>query len=235
MDDAEQLQAGEPERTKRDLFLDQARVRLEQNQARLAMEMAEARLRRLPDDIDARTILCHALIRMGRPDEAREMLRRVEGTLLDFVSLYAVLGDCRLKEGFPKDAAAYYRKFLALNPPDAAAVRQVSGKLDALTGEGDAGRQEDERPLQVGDIAPDFYTVTLADLYLRQGHPEMAVDVLARILEQNPEDAKARSRLREIQAVPEPRPVRRPGRHARTIGTLSRWLVKLEASRPHAS
>ena len=46
MDDADQVQAGEPERTKRDLFLDQARVRLEQNQARLAMEMAEARLRR---------------------------------------------------------------------------------------------------------------------------------------------------------------------------------------------
>ncbi len=235
MDDAEQLQAGEPERTKRDLFLDQARVRLEQNQARLAMEMAEARLRRLPDDIDARTILCHALIRMGRPDEAREMLRRVEGTLLDFVSLYAVLGDCRLKEGFPKDSAAYYRKFLALNPPDAAAVRQVSGKLDALTGEGDAGRQEDERPLQVGDIAPDFYTVTLADLYLRQGHPEMAVDVLARILEQNPEDAKARSRLREIQSALEPRSARRTDRRARTIGTLSRWLVKLEASRAHVS
>lgn len=235
MENATQTAAGEREGVRRDLFLDQARARLDQGQSRLALEMAEARLRRLPGDIDARTILCQALIQMGRIDEARAILREVEDILLGLARLYAVMGDFSLKRDAREEALTYYRKFLALNVSDGPLVREVSEKVRILQPDrAEADGPDEEPPLEVEDIDPGFQTLTLAELYIRQGHLEMGADVLKKILEREPGNEKVRERYREVQAAIA-RALHPERRNARAIATLSGWLATLEGMRTHAT
>jgi len=236
MENATQPAHGEREGARRDLFLDQARARLEQGQPRLALEMADARLLRLPGDIDARTILCQALVQMGRIDEAREILREMEDILLGLARIYAVMGDFSLKRGAREDALTYYRKFLALNVSDGPLVRDVTEKMRTLDPARGGGDGPDEEPaLEVEDIDPGFQTLTLAELYLRQGHPEMGADVLKKILDREPGNEKVRERYREVQTMLAERRSPPPGRNARAIATLSRWLATLQGMRTHAA
>jgi thioredoxin-like negative regulator of GroEL len=59
-------------------FLDQAEDLLQHNMFSEALSLAEARLARLPLDVDARVIAGNVFIGMGRVDEVRDVLREVE-------------------------------------------------------------------------------------------------------------------------------------------------------------
>jgi hypothetical protein len=87
--------------------------------------------------------------------------------------------------------------------------------------EGDAG------------IPPDFQTVTLAELYIRQGHLRPAEEVLEKIVGQEPQNEKAAGLLREVRG----RILGKASeeRHAGVITELSRWLDNIGRVRGHAA
>jgi thioredoxin-like negative regulator of GroEL len=58
-------------------FLDQAEDLLQHNMFSEALSLAEARLARLPLDVDASVIAGNVFIGMGRVDDARDILREV--------------------------------------------------------------------------------------------------------------------------------------------------------------
>jgi hypothetical protein len=60
----------------------------------------------------------------------------------------------------------------------------------------DGGHDGQEVPARPGDV---FVTETMAELYLRQGHLESALDIYRRLVAQRPSDSHMRERLRAVE------------------------------------
>jgi hypothetical protein len=75
-----------------------------------------------------------------------------------------------------------------------------------------------------------FSSSTLAELYLRQGLVDRAVAVYRQVLDEEPENTKARSRLAELEGPAHPTDGRAARRAAleRTIAGLEALLVVLQ-------
>jgi hypothetical protein len=69
-----------------------------------------------------------------------------------------------------------------------------------------------------------FSSSTLAELYLRQGLVERAVEVYRRVVAEEPGNARARSRLAELEGPPSP-----SGARAARRAALERTIARLEA------
>jgi tetratricopeptide (TPR) repeat protein len=215
----------DPEGSRR--FLSRVEALLEQRMFDLAQELAEERLGRLPDDVDARIAMCKIWTRMGRLERVDEILRDVEDRINDWSRLHAAMGDLCRESGLQKEAVRFYRRFLILNP-QGAAHQSVAEKLDRLI-DADAvaplTEEDEDRYEQISDIAPDFHTMTLAELYLRQNQLELARNVLKEIIRREPDHPEAAVRLREIEdrlRAPQSDPDGQT--HEKVFRELSRWL-----------
>jgi tetratricopeptide (TPR) repeat protein len=214
----------------RQSFLEEAKRLLEKGDERAALDLAGLRLEGLPGDPDARLVICRVRVLQGRLEEAGEMLHEMEDLLATLSRIYRELGDRFLEKGMPESAQTSYRKSLSLNPdtPDAA---ETAERLDGLSEPRgiDEGTGAEEETLRVPD---DFQTVTLAELYIRQGHLQMAKKVLEAILRKDPLEKRAAERLREIEALSG------EGAAAKedpVIAELYRWLDNIGRLRNHAA
>ena len=216
-------------------FLDQAEDLLQHNMFSEALSLADARLARLPLDVDARVIASNVFIGMGRVDEARDVLREVEKIISGLSLVYVRVGDIYREKGFYRDAVICYQKYISWNPTSDKA-EEVVGKIALL---------EQEEPL-IADMdstdnentsKPEFYTVTLADLYIKQGHFKMAAEVLEKILEEEPENVLARTKLDTITtAIALKSPVNGDIVQSDNLAkTLSCWLENINRLKKHAA
>ena len=179
-------------------FLDKVESFLQQNLLSQAMAIAEERLKQFPADVDAHVIAGDVLVRMGRIDEARDILREVEEIISGLSFVYARMGDIYQKNGFNRDASICYQKYIALNPT-ADQTKEITEKRILLEQE-EPPRTEIEEPDNVNLPRPDFYTVTLADLYIKQGHLKMAAEVLQEIIRKEPANIQARAKFDTVKA-----------------------------------
>ena len=214
----------------RGAFLAEAEAFLDANDDETALAVAEARLLRMPGDLDARSVICRVRIRQGRLDEAEETLRAMEDSLASLSRVYASLGDAYRAKGMQDPAQTAYRKCLGLNP-DAPLSPESAERLEGIAHEPGI-----EPAIEAGDAAEvpsDFQTVTLAELYIRQGHLGPAADVLEGILRTNPDHEKAAALLGEVREMI----LREEARHRYpiVIDELSRWLDTIGRARGHAA
>ena len=207
-----------------------ARGRYEQ-----ALELAEARLKACPGDVEVMIIVCQSWLGLGNLEEAKQALTNLDRLHWRLASLYKGMGDACLKRGLEREAAACFRKGMLLLP-EAFEARQLSRALADVLGAGAEKIAEIEDDQEAGDraVRPDFNTLTMADLYERQGHLEMAAEVLEAIKRREPDNAEVIRRLSYLQAMmgvlpeslsTEPRAV--------VVGELSRWLKNLDRIRSH--
>jgi tetratricopeptide (TPR) repeat protein len=214
----------------RDAFLEEAEAFLAAGDDGTALALAEARLLRMPGDIDARGVICRVRIRQGRMGEAEEMLRGIEGSLAGISRVYASLRDAYLKQGMQEPARVAYRKFISLNP-DAPPSPEIA---EGFKGIAQAPETDPERDAgDAAEVPSDFQTVTLAELYIRQGHLRAALEVLEAIIRKEPGHEKAATLLREVGEMIR-REESRQG-SAGIVDELSRWLDKIGRLGSHAA
>ena len=207
-------------------FLTQAEAYLERNELPAVLDLAEARLKRTPGDLDARIAICRIRLLQGKPDEAREMLSEMEDVLASLSRIYADMGDICMKEGMKDSAETFYRKLMFLNP-GVPLSRDVTERLNgieelhATDAEGDA------------EIPANFQTVTLAELYIRQGHLRPAEELLDKIIGHDPQNQKAAGLLQEVRE----RLLKGASaqQDAAVVAELSRWLGNIGRLRAHAA
>ena len=211
-------------------FLTQAEAYIDRNELPVVLDLAQARLKRTPGDLDARIVICRVWLLQGRIDEARDMLNEMEEILASLSQIYACMGDICMKKGMKDLAETYYRKFMFLNP-DAPPARDMSERLKGI----EELHKTDEEGEPGGDagIPSDFQTVTLAELYIRQGHLRPAEEVLEKIVGQDPQNEKAAGLLQEVRD----RILREASvqQYAGVIAELSRWLDNIGRLRGHAA
>jgi len=222
----------------REEFLSIAEAYIDQHLYKEALHIAESWLRRFPIDADAHIIRCHALLRMGNLEKVNEILDDVENTVLQLSRIYNCVGDLCLKGGLTREAIKFYQKFVSLNP-DSPIVKDVSEKINALISIVDVSTRINQNIYNsIDHVASDFYTTTLSELYMTQGHINMAADVLSEILRREPENELIADRLKDIKAMQND--IMKEDTSLRTahnegmIQELTRWLKNIDRLRSYA-
>jgi len=211
-------------------FLTEAEAYLERNELPAVLDLAEARLKRTPGDLDARIAICRVWLLQGKIDEARDMLHEMEEIISSLSQIYASMGDICMKKGMKDSAESFYRKFTFLNPgvPLSKDVTEMLKGIEELHETDEEGEAEG-----AAGIPADFQTVTLAELYIRQGHLRQAEEVLGKIVGHDPQNEKAVGLLQEVHE----RLLKGASaqQYAGVIAELSRWLDNIGRLRAHAA
>jgi len=153
-----------------------------------ALARAEARLQEDRGDSHAHLVAAVAQVRMGNLDAAGEMHRAANVTLEMNARLYDRLGDAYWDREQTDSALTCYRKALSLDPAgDDATAREQ--KIIDLTDDAEEVIMDETR------ITSNFYTLTLAELYEKQGHQQQAEEVYREIVNRDPENQEAKRRL----------------------------------------
>jgi len=226
--------------TEREEFLSLARAYINQNLHKEALVLAESWLKNYPIDADAHIILCHALLKMGNIERVHEILDNLENMVLQLSRIYNRVGDLCLSGGLVQEAIKFYRKFISLNPGSPLA-KDLSEKIDSLISgtSGTSGGSEDVIHSTIENVPSDFYTTTLAELYITQGHADMAVDVLSCILKKDPQNVLVANRLKEVRTllncgIQEEQSLS-ASHNEGVIQELTRWLKNIDRVKHYAS
>ncbi len=214
----------------RDEFLSRADVHLKEGLSDRAAALARDRLDRLPGDVDARIVAGSSLVRMEKIEEALEFLKSVEDDILKWSRVFEYLGDIYLEKGLIEKATKAYGRFVSLNS-GLPIEKGVSTKLDSLVGALDGDLLPEVENVGGSDnVSSDLCTITLAELYIKQGHLGMAREVLKKILGSDSGDIRAAEMLKDVETTLKGRESRElsEGKRILVIDELNRWLEKLK-------
>ena len=221
---------------KRLKFLSEAEIFLQEGKLPEALSLAEARLKNFPLDVDARIIAVKALIGMGRVEETRNILHEVEEIISGLSLIYIRMGDIYGKKSFYRDAAVCYEKFISLNP-NSDKAKEVVEKISLLEQEEPLITEIDETADHETIPRPDFHTVTLADLYIKQGHFKMAAEILEKILQYDPDNNLVRTKLDTVKTAIALKSSARGDvvQSDHLAETLTRWLENIDRLKKNAA
>ena len=223
-------------RSEKEVFIAQAESFLDQGLQKEAQDYALNWLERFPDDAEARVILCQAWTRMGKLDKVKKLLEEVDEAIFGMSVIYSKMGDICQRSGLNQEAITFYRKFLDLNP-NSRISKAVADKLHALAPSSERVLpQEEELPRQ---SLPVMRTVTMAELYIKQGHADLAAEILAEIIKKESTNERALALLRELRGGTGQRSEdARPEKGARAeavLKELNRWLRNIDRIRAYAA
>lgn len=189
---------------------------------------AEGRLDLIPGDGAACLALSLSMAREGRKKEALRVLENMERIEEGWGLLYRYGGDVFARQGMIREAMESYRKSSILNSGKVRWIERNGSEPaeprsvpEGLPGEEDDG----------GRVPEEFLTPTMADLYIRQGHYELARSSLEKLLSGDPGNETLREKLQNLETrIEERRTVRE-----RVLSELNRWLALLEERKSAAA
>ncbi len=203
-----------------------------------AERVAREALYRQPESLAVRIALALALIDLGKLDAARDELQRALAASPEHASASAALA--RDRAALPPEAPPPAPRRYAVPPPAPAEALELLEEIetDELDGAFDAAESEAEGMLDANEVAQEairaveegnaghllsapespFATATMAELLERQGHPDDARAVRARVAPR-PEPAHETGDGRTSDA--------RTRQRARVLATLEQWLENL--------
>jgi len=216
-------------------FLSQVEDLLGQNLLPEALLLAQDQRRRNPLDVEAHVFVGDILIRMGEIDQARDILTQVDKIISEISFVYARMADIYRERDLKSDAALCQRKFLNLNPISQQAA-EIAEKLSFLENQETDASRIDESGIE-NIPKPDFFTVTLAELYIKQGHLQMAQEVLGEIIKRQPGNINAAAKLDSVKVA-----MSKMGNLSgkqngpdNLVKTLSDWLANIDRLSAHAT
>ena len=216
-------------------FLLKAEELLRRDNLTEVLNLAEERLRDFPTDAAALGIYCDALIGMNRIEEARELLNEVPKIIDGLNLIFERAGDACREKGLHREAAACYEKFISLRP-ETERAREVIGKMAFLEQE-DIPSTENKLANHENASEPEFFTVTMAQLYIEQGHLQDAQAVLEKTIKKEPHNTEAINLLNKLRApqFSESAGAKESLINDNLIKTLSRWLKNIERLKINAA
>ena len=155
---------------------------------------------------------------MGAADEAREIFRSIRINITKWNAMLKSLTD--------EEATGSHQREL----------NYASGRMLSSVEEPVTSRQTEIQPATVQDksnssLFEEFYTLTMAELFLKQGHYETAKEILKNIVQKNPADCEAELKLKEVEIMLSRKEgVSSNERHLSVLNELERWISKITKS-----
>jgi len=189
-----------------------------------AITLARQRLDQYPGDMDAWFVIASCWVNMEKITEASEILHHLEQIINGWSQLYQSLGDGFRKKGLLQEAERLYRKALMMNP-DTQNSKEMSAIITVMEEDfrPDEGMADDQAS-DIEQISSDFHTITLAELYIKQGHLTMARDVLKKIIIRDPQNVSVLKRLEYVETLMNKGTV---SKQEEILEELEQWLDNL--------
>jgi len=172
-----------------------------------AVEACLAGLEQNPSYMTARVILGRTYAEKGMLEEAISEFKKI--TLADAgnIMAHSMLGQMYTRRSQFGEAIEEYQRVLALNPDDAgtqAALEEALSKARELPGGAPAAEPAAKKaePARRGD-EDKLATITVAEIYIKKGALDEAVEVFREILQADPGNKIAKAKLEEIVALKE--------------------------------
>ena len=216
-----------PSFAERENFVSEAERYLEKGLYEKAITLARERQDRFPEDVDAWLVIASCCAHMGKLTKTSEILRELEKVIQGWSRIYERLGDIYQERGFVEEAIRIYRKVPGL-ASDPEKKKEISEKIDSLEmGDTPDDLIQSDEGGNIGQISSDFHTITLAGLYINQGHLTMARNVLKKLIKKDPRNVRVIEQLEHVEAL-----IGKGGKNKRTIiiEELNKWLKSLQRS-----
>jgi tetratricopeptide (TPR) repeat protein len=209
-------------------FLSHAESLLKQGLFQEAVALARERLALFPGDVDARIICGRALAAMGRIGSSLAIFEEVKKDVLKWVCVLEYLADIFKQKGEKERARDCYQ-MLSQVSNDPSRKEMLLRKIQELN-----GKPGEHANALIDDLSRSFKTMTMADLYIRQGHLDMARKVLKEMAKSDPGNLRAAERLREVETMIEGKvPGGKEERVKAILQELDRWLKNVERLESH--
>jgi len=155
-----------------------------------AVEICKESLDEEPGCCSGRLIYARALYHAGQVESATEQFYRVLALDAENIVALKYLGDIKFTEHDEPAALAHYRRVLEIDPYCHALTSPIKSsrpettRTITLTRGGESRPTIDKRRGTLRKIP--FYTETVGDLYLTQGHSRLAAEVFRGLYEKKP-------------------------------------------------
>jgi len=151
------------------------------------VELCKENLPDFPDLLSGHILFARALHEAGQTESAAEQFYRVLALDPNNAVALKYLGDIAFKAGDEFTAISYYARILELDPFCQGIRSDVKRRDMQTTRSITLVHHEDTAAPAVGPLRTiPFYTETMGDLYLRQGHARLAAEVFRTLHERAP-------------------------------------------------
>jgi tetratricopeptide (TPR) repeat protein len=191
-------------------FVYLAEAYLERGMHEEAIDTCVNGLRLRPHDLRARVILGLSFFRTGELERAEAELLKAKEMLEINAVAYEALAEIYDGKGEFEQAGRYREIFRAFYPKEVAGSEAEISPTEAVS--------ED-----VLSEDAEVATVTMAELYVRQGHPEKAAAIYRKILETAPDTVGVEDRLKKLE-----RELGRSEKDRSLLAVLEAWRSDLQ-------
>ena len=194
-------------------FIYLAEAYLEREMYEEAIEVCANGLRLRPHDLRGRVILGLSCLRTGALDRAEAELQKAREMLEINAVTFQALAELYDQKGDAEQAVRYREVFEVIHPSEAPAPEAEVTEPDI-----------EVEPEEVSDEEPKAAaTITMAELYIQQGHLYEAVGVYQQILENEPENVEAQNKLADLE-----KEINEAQKAHRLLSILERWQSRLK-------
>ncbi|MCD6249229.1 MAG: tetratricopeptide repeat protein [candidate division Zixibacteria bacterium] len=138
-----------------------------------------------PKLVSGRLAYATALYLSGQVELATDEFHHVLALDPDNQVALKYLGDIRFASGDAAEAMAYYRRILEIDPGCRGLKSTLKKRPTGTTRTITLSRGSEPRPISTKPPLREiqFYTETMGDLYMKQGHPRLAAEIYRRLNE----------------------------------------------------
>jgi tetratricopeptide (TPR) repeat protein len=184
-----------------------------------AIQTCKDGLKKMPDAIRGRLLLGRCYLETGRIAEARKELERVARVVEECLPVYKLLSHVYLEEKDVEKALEVLRKTLYFPGAEEGPPKKVTPlEMDLLhrgtrppfatppvfqkpTHPPQTPVTAEKKPVEEEEkaVKPAIPTDTLAEIYLKQGHPDRALEVYQDILAKDPHNAMVKEKYESLK------------------------------------
>ena len=167
-----------------------------------ALQVCRKGLEKHPNNTSGRVVLGRVYREQGKADAAVSEFKKVLELDPENLMAHSFLGSVYLEKGDHQAAIEEYQKILTLNPDDEETQTALKQAIENAAGEAKGAKpaKKEPPPAAVKKAPPkeSTATLTIAELYLKQGHFDKAIEIYQELLANDPQNLMLRQKMSEI-------------------------------------
>jgi tetratricopeptide (TPR) repeat protein len=166
-----------------------------------ALNVCKKGLEKNPANTNARVVLGRVYKEQGKIEDAAAELKKVLEVDPENLMAHSSLGAIYMEKNDYQAAIEEYQEILTLNPDDEETQTSLKKAIERAAGEQKAAKSPKKEP-GVGiekkpPVKESTATLTIAELYLKQGHFDKAIEIYQELLADDPQNLMFRQKLAE--------------------------------------
>jgi tetratricopeptide (TPR) repeat protein len=165
-----------------------------------AFAVCKKGLERHPAYTSARVVLGRIFQEQGKSEDAVSEFKKVLEVDSENLMAHSLLGSIYLSRGDYQTAIEEYQKILSLNPDDDNAQSSLRQAIEKAAGDSKP-REAAKSPVESepqGKENQATTSITLGELYLKQGHFDKAIEVFQELMTKDPQNLMIRQKLSDV-------------------------------------